>query len=80
MIGKKRTRPSIYACGCLDKANKALVPHNTVVVTCYTMDFVTGKQGESLLLHTSKLDSKNRKKALTLYINYCPWCGVKYVN
>jgi len=76
---KAKARPSIYACGCLDKVNKALAEKNTQVDTCFTMNFTTGEQGEALMLSSSKVDPKKRGKALRVETNYCPWCGAKYV-
>lgn len=73
-----KSRPSIYACGCLDKVNKALAARNTAVETCFTMNFTTGRQGEALLLHTAKCDPSKREKPLKVEVNYCPWCGVRY--
>lgn len=74
----KAQRPSIYACGCLDKINEALKSRNTVVETCLTFNFTTGVQGEGLLLQTRKRDPKKPGKPLKVGPNYCPWCGVKY--
>lgn len=75
---RMKSRPSIYTCGCLDKVNKALAERNTVVETCFTMNFTTGKQGEALLLHTGKVDPRKRDKPLKVEVNFCPWCGVRY--
>jgi len=77
---RMKSRPSIYACGCLDKVNKALAARNTVVETCFTMNFATGEQGEAILLQTAKVDPKKREKPLKVETNYCPWCGVKYAS
>jgi hypothetical protein len=59
-------------CTCIDKFNKELVAqgHNTQVIST----LFTGK----CALAVEKVDTKNRKKPLTVLANFCPLCGMKY--
>jgi len=74
---KMKTRPSIYACGCLAKVQKALETRNTAVATCLTMNFTTGEQGEALMLEVEKISQKG-PKPVKVEANFCPWCGKCY--
>lgn len=77
MSRKMKSRPSIYACGCLDKVQKALELRNTGISTCLTMNFGTGEQGEALMLEVKKINPRG-PKACKVETNFCPWCGVSY--
>lgn len=78
MTSKKlKARPSIYACGCLDKVNEALKARNTAVVPAFTMNFHTNEQGEAVMLEVEKINPRG-PKVCKVETNFCPWCGVSY--
>ena len=57
---------------CIKEMNDMLAEHNTRLAE--TIDF-SGNKRELLQLSTVKFDEKVRKKPVTVFANYCPFCG-----
>jgi hypothetical protein len=68
-------------CKCIDQCNAELkkMGENTQIDVPLMINFKTGKATASQCkIATIKLDSKNRKRAITLMAAFCPMCGKKY--
>jgi hypothetical protein len=64
-------------CNCIEKANKALEPHNTQLMTRESINMKTGRMSMVLLVPTCKINQRIRKPMQVLFANYCPLCGEK---
>jgi hypothetical protein len=61
-------------CKCIEQADKALAPRNTKLDLAYVFPSFTAYPQ----IATTKVDPKERGRAVTVTPSYCPFCGVKY--
>jgi len=64
---------------CFDQVNSQLAEHNTELDFRSTFNMSTGILDfrGSLVVGTSKIDSKARGAAKTVVASHCPFCGIK---
>lgn len=62
-------------CKCVERVNKHLAEHNTVLDQTSLINMKTGTVRESMMVATRKLDKKKRGGAKIMLPSYCPFCG-----
>ncbi|RWE48569.1 MAG: hypothetical protein E5V89_27070 [Mesorhizobium sp.] len=65
------------ACNCADDVDKMLAERNTRL----TRAIVFGGRDENpnLMLRTDQIETgRGKKKASSMFLTFCPFCGVKY--
>jgi hypothetical protein len=70
-------------CDCIEKLNKDLAENhpelNTRIHVPIVFNFEKRQHVEpKAIILTEKIDGKKRKKAITLFATYCPFCGKEY--
>ena len=65
-------------CNCNEKVNSKLSDHNTVLDIPFTVSSGLGLGFGKVKIVTAKKDSKVRKKPVTVFASFCPFCGEKY--
>lgn len=62
------------ACDCYEKANEALVEHNTRIASYFT--FESNRVGRSWPIETVQIEKgRGKRKAMGLVASFCPLCG-----
>jgi len=68
-------------CRCIEKMDKQLQQQewtdNTRLDSCFRFNFAARRQIMSVRIATVKRDSTSRKKAVTVFPSFCPFCGEK---
>lgn len=65
-------------CECADRIDEKLAEHNTRLVRAIV--FSNSRNGNpNILLQTEQVESgRGKKKAVSMFPSYCPFCGNKY--
>ena len=64
------------ACDCRTKINEQLVPYNTKIAPIFCID-PKGPVRMPWPISTVQIETgRGKKKAMTLFASYCPFCGV----
>ncbi len=68
----------MMACTCADELDEKLKPHNTVLERAWVMND-DQPDNPRLMIRTSQIETgRGKPKAKAMFINFCPFCGVKY--
>lgn len=66
-------------CDCIERVNEKLKEANMNTVIDLPLIISGNRFGVGrCCVETRKLDEKNRKKPVSLFATFCPFCGVKY--
>jgi hypothetical protein len=70
----------MMACNCVTEINEMLAERNTRLSQAWVMaKFADGNP--NLMVQTEQIETgRGKKKAATMFINFCPFCGTKYVG
>lgn len=60
---------------CLLSANEQLGKRNTALNIAETFSLTADSEGRRLVISTVKIDPRKRGLAITLFANFCPFCG-----
>lgn len=63
-------------CNCIETVNEKLATRNTRL----TQALMFGKANHpGLMLETEQVETgRGKQKAVSMFLNYCPFCGTKY--
>lgn len=67
-------------CDCIDTVNKKLIEagKNTRISASIFLSFDGSEPPRKVNITTEKADKDNRKKPISLFASYCPFCGTAY--
>ena len=65
-------------CDCMTEVNKELAEHNTRLQSGFMLSKGLNKMTVKPLLAVEKIDSKSRKKPMSVAPTFCPFCGTAY--
>ena len=64
-------------CTCIETVNAKLATRNTRLSQAWKISGETKDEG--LMLETEQIETgRGKPKAVSIFLNYCPFCGVKY--
>lgn len=64
------------SCDCIETVNVKLKQYNTQLSQAWKM---TNSPDEGLMLETEQIETgRGKKKAVSMFLTYCPFCGEKY--
>jgi hypothetical protein len=67
------------ACNCADETDKFLAEHNTQLTRAMVFNKVGRENNPDLMLRTEQIETgRGKKKAVSMFVTYCPFCGTKY--
>lgn len=67
------------ACDCAETVDAKLAERNTRLERALMFGSSGTKHGPNLMLRTEQIETgRGKAKAVAMFINYCPFCGVKY--
>lgn len=66
------------ACDCADVVDTKLAERNTRLTRALMFGSAKG-HGPALMLQTEQIEQgRGKAKAVAMFVNHCPFCGVKY--
>ena len=67
-------------CDCADKVDGGLAAGNTRLTRALVFSD-KGEHGPNLLLQTEQIEKgRGKQKAVSMFLNFCPFCGEKYAS
>jgi hypothetical protein len=67
------------ACNCADEVDAMLVERNTRLTRAIVFNRAGRENNPDLMIETEQVETgRGKKKAASMFITYCPFCGVKY--
>ena len=66
-------------CTCADEIDKKLAERNTRLTRALVFSKTGRENNPDLLLQTDQIEKgRGKQKAVSMFISFCPFCGVKY--
>lgn len=66
------------SCECVETINEKLKPYNTRLTQAMMLQECAHP---GLMLQTDQIESgRGKKKAVSIFLSYCPFCGNKYAQ
>lgn len=66
-------------CSCADEVDQKLAERNTRLTRALVFSKAGRENNPDLLLQTDQIEKgRGKPKAVSMFISFCPFCGVKY--
>lgn len=67
------------ACNCVEEVNEKLKERNTRLSQALMFSKKGRENNPDLMLQTEQIETgRGKQKAVSMFLTFCPFCGVKY--